>query len=306
MIKKELDETKASDKFSQAGMAAEKQMAFYLKRAFEDNPEVIILNNLRFNFNDDPAQIDHLVIHKYGMIIIESKSVTSEVIINKRGEWIRRYKQHDQGMASPIKQAERQANYLKKSLKRYGPKLPCGFLSQPTYDKLPIDLVVAISDSGIIKPAKGAECDDVCKADEVSDRVLDIIEGYKEELSVFRPFTMDAETRESICTFLIKAHTPHEKMPLKTMEPKSLIEVASQKIKEPSFRCGECRGKNIMIVSGQYGYYFKCRDCDHNTPIKQICESCKRIMKIRKERNRFFAECKGCKKSKHIFTNAIP
>ena len=302
MIRKEFCEVKTTDKFSQAGINSEKQMAFYLKRGFGDNPKVLILNNLRFNFNDDPAQIDHLVIHKYGMIIIESKSVTNKVTINERGEWIRHYK-YDQGMASPIKQAERQANYLKKYLKLYGPKLPSGLFSQPTYDKLPIDVVVAISDSGIIKRGKGVNSDNVCKADEVPDKVHKIIDAREEDGGLLGPFTLDAETREAICTFLNEAHTPLEKGAAERMEPKSPIEVDSQKIKEPLFRCGECRGKNIDIVPGQYGYYFKCRDCKHNTPIKQICESCKGKMKIRKEQNRFFAECKGCGTSNHIFTN---
>ncbi|MFA4835467.1 MAG: nuclease-related domain-containing protein [Dehalococcoidia bacterium] len=301
MIRKEFTKIKANGKFSQAGVDAEKQMAFYLKRAFDDNPKVLVLNNIRLNWNDDPAQIDHLIIHKYGMVIIESKSVTNKVIINERGEWIRHYK-HDQGMASPIKQAERQANSLRKYLDTCGPKLPGGFFSQPTYDDLPIDVVVAISNSGIIEPAKGLKLDNVCKADVVPDGVREIIEDHRQEGGLLGPFTLHEDTREAICTFLIRAHTPFEKGTAKRMEPKSPVAIQRQQTKESSFRCGKCQGKNIEILYGR-SYYFKCRECDYNTPIKQICQSCEGKMRIRKDRNKFFAECQACGISNHIYTN---
>ena len=38
MIIKETEEIYVSDKYAQAGLAAEKQMAFYLKRAFSNDP----------------------------------------------------------------------------------------------------------------------------------------------------------------------------------------------------------------------------------------------------------------------------
>ena len=41
MIRKDLDEIKVTDKFSKAGIEAERQLAFYLKRAFEDDPKVL-------------------------------------------------------------------------------------------------------------------------------------------------------------------------------------------------------------------------------------------------------------------------
>lgn len=306
MIRKELNKTKATDKYSEAGIDAEKQMAFYLKRDFGYDPDVLVLNSIRLEWNDDSAQIDHLVIHKYGMIIVESKSVTGKVIINERGEWARYYKSL-KGMPSPIKQAERQAAFLRKYLDACGPKLPSDFGIQRGFDKLPIDVVIAISDSGNIEMAEGLKLDNVRKADEVSDRVHSIIEGHNQQkrfLSLsFRPFTLSADTRNAICTFLTQAHTPHEKVTARRMEPKSPAMSESRQTKELSFRCGKCAGTNIDIVAGPYGYYFKCRECDQNTPIKQTCESCKRKMRIRKERDRFFAECQACGISNLIYTN---
>jgi len=44
-------------------------MAFYLKRAFQNDEKIIIINNLRVIVNNEVAQIDHLVVHPFGFII---------------------------------------------------------------------------------------------------------------------------------------------------------------------------------------------------------------------------------------------
>jgi hypothetical protein len=79
MICKERDKGKhpTHDKLSEAEARAEKQMAFYLKRAFRDDSEAWVFNDLRYQADDDDAaQIDHLVLHRSGFILVESKSVT--------------------------------------------------------------------------------------------------------------------------------------------------------------------------------------------------------------------------------------
>ena len=85
MILKELEPFQSTDKLARAGRAAEEQMAFYLRRKFATSPDVRVFNNIRLEKNGDAAQIDHLVLYKHGVIIIESKSVTSEVKINAQG-----------------------------------------------------------------------------------------------------------------------------------------------------------------------------------------------------------------------------
>ena len=86
MIAKELDPFTSTDKRQLAGRKAEEQMAFYLKRAFEHDDRVRVFNGLRFEREGDAAQIDHLVFHRWGMILVESKSVTGTVRVNEHGE----------------------------------------------------------------------------------------------------------------------------------------------------------------------------------------------------------------------------
>ncbi|MFC2991390.1 nuclease-related domain-containing protein [Halomonas tibetensis] len=69
------------------------------------------------------AQIDHLVIHPYGFIIIESKSIVGEVQVNAEDEWSRSYKGNWSGIASPIRQAELQQEVLKALLRNHVEKL---------------------------------------------------------------------------------------------------------------------------------------------------------------------------------------
>ena len=88
MILKELDPFASGDLLARSGRAAEEQMAFYLRRAFAADPDTLVLNGIRLARDGDAAQMDHLVAYPFGLIIIESKSVTGTVRINAQGEWV--------------------------------------------------------------------------------------------------------------------------------------------------------------------------------------------------------------------------
>lgn len=108
MILKEIDKKENLKTFQKYGYQAEKQMAFYLKRTFQNSNDVQVINDLRLAMNDDVAQIDHLIVHRYGFIIVESKSVTSKISINEHEEWTRHYPKYTRGMPSPVKQQDKQ------------------------------------------------------------------------------------------------------------------------------------------------------------------------------------------------------
>ena len=108
------------DKFEKAGYEAERKVAYYLKMAFGDDSKLLILHDLRVEFEDGiTAQMDHLIIHEHGLIIVESKSVAGKLQVQDDGQWIRWYSQKGGkdssiGMENPIKQASRQGQTLKK------------------------------------------------------------------------------------------------------------------------------------------------------------------------------------------------
>lgn len=52
MIYKELDPFQSNDKFAKTGRAAEEQMAFYFKRFFCDDSDILVLNGIRIGHNE--------------------------------------------------------------------------------------------------------------------------------------------------------------------------------------------------------------------------------------------------------------
>jgi hypothetical protein len=326
---KELDTIIPTDKFTQAGINAEKQMAFYLAEAFGNDSSILVLNGLRLKSKVSFHQIDHLIIHKYGMIIIESKSVTGKVFINKLGEWSREFKS-EEGMPSPIKQAERQAVFLKDYLDECPLQIAGDFGSRRTFKDMPVDVLVAISDKAIIKRDEESPIHKVFKADQISDEIKDKTQRYKDDNEFFgisfQGFSMNGDTRERIGEFLIQAHTPRavespsladsamSAKPDKKTQVQIPISPNNFRRTEPTkpdeqtrgqthFHCRECDSTNIIILWGKYGYYFKCNDCKHNTPINQMCPRCNLKLKIRKEKDNFYAECTSCHESNHFYTN---
>src|SRR5262245_46054915 len=123
MIVKELDNIVVTDPLARAGRHAEEQMAFYLRRAFGESADIFVFHGLRLIRSGEVAQIDHLILNRYGFVIIESKSVTSRVTINEREEWTRWWDGRERGMASPVLQARRQADILRRLLEDHAPEL---------------------------------------------------------------------------------------------------------------------------------------------------------------------------------------
>lgn len=335
MIVKELDAFIPQDKFFKAGKEAEEQMSFYLRRAFADNKNIYVFNDLRLEHEDDAVQIDHLIVHQYGMIIIESKSVSSRVEINEQQEWVRWFNGNKQGMPSPILQARRQGVFLKKYLDRHAEVLLAKILGrQPYFGAILIDTFVAISDSGIIDRPKKMSLEEVCKADQICDRVRSLQVRQQKESSFFnlnstgRSLSKDDVNR--VVQFLLKEHKPLpsrteaeaiSKPDLQTSPPekKVVIKVQSESLSKPkpiiskpnnaiaqpasTYSCRQCNKTNLSVASGKYGYYFKCLDCDGNTPINVSCQTCNSKEKIRKSGELFYAECATCTTSGLFYTN---
>ena len=118
MILKELDSFDGQGKMEVAGRRAEEQMAFYLRRFFASSGDVDVLNYLRIDLRGEVAQMDHLVLHPYGLLIVESKSVSDSVQITDDGQWKRWFNRKPSGMPSPITQAKMQAALLKELLEK--------------------------------------------------------------------------------------------------------------------------------------------------------------------------------------------
>jgi hypothetical protein len=321
MILKELDPfPPTADPLQRAGRRAEERMAFYLRRAFADgrnNETFRVFNGLRLERDGDAAQIDHLVLHRYGVVLLESKSVTTEILVNEHGEWSRRFEGRERGMPSPILQAQRQARFLRLYLEAHAESLlgkVFGVL-QARFGTMPIDVLVAISDEGIIKRAEGAAFPEICKADQAPDRVQSLFDRHRRDSSIFildprrGAYILSREELDRLTAFLLEQHRPasgNETAEVREPAPPKPAEPASPSAPPgdaPGKTCRHCGRAALAVEYGRYGYYLKCAECGGNTPITTVCAGCGGKERIRKAGKQFFAECAACNTSRLYHTN---
>ena len=315
MIIKEQDAIKFDDKYLKAGLAAEKQMAFYLHRAFASEEKIAVLNGIRLQKGNDVCQIDHLIVHKFGIVIIESKSVSSKVKINDDGSWERLWNNHYQGMRSPVIQAKMQTDFLRNYLDEHKEQLLKKVLGfQHSFQKVPIEIMVAISDKGRINRSKHSENKFVYKADQVAEKIKDIYSAQKKldnplALSMKVPdWRFHKESMQRILDFLLKNHCPviQDKKEVtkpieypkqeEPLEPPLVQEKqAEYEIKMQTSTCPKCSQQMEILWGEKYkNYYWKCKTCGKPVSTYVKCPQCGDKLKIRKEKTQYFLYCEEC------------
>lgn len=315
-----------SDQRIRAGAAAERQMSFYLNRAFGDESYVCVLNDLRLVDPEQPehdgrngvCQIDHLVLHRWGAFLIESKSAVDEVSVRDDGaggdEWTRSFDGRELGIPSPIQQARRQGDFLRKFLGRHREsllgKVPRGLRTlfkllsgsdQRGFRCMPIQIIVAISDHGRIRrvndwkePARPFQTF-VSKADLVANKIREEIAKHQSAGSLLGPtkgeygmWCMNAEEVGVVATFLKDSHQPRADLRSRAASPSPPPWVTESPISNPAAvpaptrppapgshpTCKKCSGPNLTAMWGKFGYYWKCNDCDTNTAMPTVCSAC--------------------------------
>ena len=352
------------DPRQRAGDDAERQMAHYLHRAFRQDPEVHVLHDLRLEDREQPeqdgspgvCQIDHLIVHRFGMFIIESKSVTEEVRVRPDGsggdEWSRVSGGKETGMPSPIRQAIRQSEFLRTVLRRHREELlgraPVGLRTitkvvmgtdQRGFKHVPIQLVVAISDSGKIQRVDGWQAPHkpfrvfVTKADLVPEKIGQEIERHRKSASLLniKPageyglWSMEAQEAAGVAEFLAARHVErsstssvrssrtvpgHSRRPSRDKSSPTKLDIRSTKsaVDTVDAACKHCGAKDLTARSGRYGYHWRCGTCGKNTKIPEVCSACGTRgqrgtgVRIRKMGANYFRDCEACGASERIWT----
>lgn len=253
--------------------------------------------------------------------------------MNEQGEWCRNFCGQRRGMASPVEQARRQGEFHRTYLQEHREQLRGKYLlglKQGGFRNMPVDLLVAISDEGIIRRAKRLELPEVLKADQISVRILELLKEYRRANSLFNlksnegGYEFRPEEMERISGFLLEHHRPlrrsEQSVPAPDVTPNAVpiggisasaaapslpeVQVAEPAGQASSHQCRNCQGGRLTVESGRYGYYFKCADCQGNTPIREICATCGEKERLRKSGPRFFAECGACSTSRTYYLNS--
>ena len=314
--------TSSKDPRQRAGAAAERQMAHYLHRAFNDDPNICVLHGLRIEDPEQPehngapgvCQVDHLLLHRWGMFIVESKSVSQEVRVRRDGtggdEWSRVWKDTESGMPSPIRQAKRQSEFLRTILQRHRADLvgrqAFGFRTvtkvmvgtdQRGFKYMPMQLVISVSDRGRVTRMDGWEEPQkpfqvyVTKADLVPDKVAREINRHRKGASLMGTITrtdeyglwdMKKEEVLTIAEFLASrnsgvASAGSALPPRTTTEPVQKTEPASSASRgNSSFHasCKHCGYDKLDARWGKFGYYWRCEECGKNTKMPVACSAC--------------------------------
>lgn len=340
MIHKEIDPAPAGDKFERAGQDAERQMAFYLRRAFAEDQDIHVINDLRIARRREVAQIDHLIIHCFGMIIVESKSSHGIIRVNAQREFIRVYGSRATGMPSPIEQARRQGELLRGLLNDQKERLRStrlGGLVQGGFVGCPIRLLAAVSDSGRIEGPRNA-VPELCKADAIPGRIRGLFQQYhhpgtlievlKEAVRGRSPnrgrveWSMPAADVHRTINFLLHIHQPRNRAappaappiiaplaarPAQPPKPRQPVPGKAARAaahpsaspptsgtRRPVYLCSKCHSTSLTVRYA-LSYYFNCRDCGGNTPIRNICRGCNQMTRTSKSGNHYYSICDTCR-----------
>jgi hypothetical protein len=316
-----------------AGQKQEQSVAFFLRRAFKDHPQVLVVNDFKFSFNDETAQIDHLLIYPYGFVLVESKSIKGHVKVNSQGEWSRSYNNLWSGMPSPIKQVELQQALLRELLKHHKSQILgklLGIKQQGFGGRCWDHLCVVSSDAVIDRKTMPREISDkLVKTEFLVDKLTELMSLKNKFIRLInvadtRP-DFNQKELQSVGEFIISQHidsnqATNQQVPM----PQAVQAIQAAQIHESAAQfdaqtqtvvlttkaiekttvsaaiaalsckhCGESTHYSPMY--GKYGYYIACKQCSKNTPMKQACPQCHSPKtKVSKRKETYTLNCQDC------------
>ncbi len=304
------------------GHKQEQDVAFQLRREFGEHKQIHVINDLRLEHRGERAQIDHLILHPYGFIVIESKSIVGEVTVNAAGEWSRSYQGNWMGIPSPIRQAELQKMVLRRLLSANVEKIISKLMGiQGGVGGRDWQVLCAVSSTAILHrdkmPKKVAVR--VVKTEFLAEKVKEIVGNIaiafikakpsfsKRELANIGSFllehtaqlsTTSGSSDSALATPELAAHVD-EPAPHFSASPTpdvASLETEPTAQRQSLLACKQCGEANSLTgMYGQYGYYVKCGVCSTNTSMKQPCPACGwKSVRVSKDGPEYTGACRKC------------
>lgn len=199
MVLKELDQFVGRSPDEIAARIAQDRMAYQLRRFFGKSSDVDVLNYLRVGTGKAVAHVDHLLLHPYGLMVLERENLTDRVQIKDDGMWMRVREGEGVEMRSPITRA-----YLRAlSLKAF---LDTNVRQKGFFDKVELDVLVAVPDTNTIQWPTMGPLAEVCTPAQIEERVLQRIVQCRR--SGTGPGVLTKAERRRLAEYLCAQHRP--------------------------------------------------------------------------------------------------
>lgn len=301
-----------------SGERNEQNSAYYLDFYYKDSLNWVLIHDLRIDHRGKVAQIDHLLINRFlDIYVLESKNYYYGVKITEEGEFLVWDGKGYQAIESPFEQNKRHIDALQKTVddrnlapKRLGFAIPIKFRN----------VVLVSPTSKLLKPNSATfDLSSVIKA----DTFVSAVDKAMDKKSILEaPKIIGSDTLREFGQKLVRLHRPGSydyaaKFGLKLADvaesevsnpvaaiPEEVISSSPAVVAPDKPVCRNCQSNKITILYGKYGYYFKCYECEGNTPIKISCGKDGHNERIRKEGQKFYRECTNCGSSELFFVNS--
>ena len=196
----------ASDlKKVKSGYEAEKENAYYLDFELEKNKNLILIHDIRLEHEGRTAQFDHILISRFGIELLETKSSKGTMTINKDGSIDIKNGKYTNTYPNPLEQSKRHALVLKE------------FLAASELLSKRIDIFggIEISSKVLINPKTTLTNSTLPEGFERADSFISNRKKEIENISVFKAVSLiskgyNIDKAMEIAQMIVNAHQPLE------------------------------------------------------------------------------------------------
>lgn len=265
------------------GIATERQAAYEINFYAARSKNLFVIHDLRLEIGGRVAQIDHLLMNRaFEVFVLETKTFSTGLSINERGEFSTSYDGKEVGIPSPVAQNARHISVLKDAFGEIGLPKRLGITMHPTYNS-----VVLVSPKAVInRPILGDSDAAIIKLDQFFSWYNDKMDTLtlKDTFGILKVSSSD--TVRDLGEKLLTLHKPHRVDYIKrfelgpallTKEPATNIiseqrivkeSTAPKRSDESEYFCAKCRTSIAAVVAkfcwnnrSRFGGKAFCRAC---------------------------------------------
>ena len=255
----------------QSGIEAEAQNTYYIDFYLQDSKNVLVLHDIRLEHNGRTAQIDHMLISRLGIELLESKSFKGELTINTDGSLQVKHANKAQAYPNPLEQSRRHAKVVEEFVR-----------DKATLGKR-IELLggIEVSSRVLINPQTPITNQKLPEHFVRADAFLTERNKEFDSVGILKSFKLvgkmtNIDTVRAIAKMLVDAHTPIEfdyaakykvSQQISTPEPGvTTKEEADQDVKQTSVKdklkegdaCPFCSNKLVLRKGKNEIYFLGC------------------------------------------------